>query len=417
MEKSLIRKYFLASMGFGLVMGLIFPVYANIFVSFEGKIWSVDLDRTVFTAGCVTAGLMVGFFSFLIAKGVILNTLKSIAIDLDRVAKTGDLSVRLQVESHDEVGLLVESSNDLLHRFETMVRSMAETIVTLNEEVSQLTDGASALSDAAGTLVSNSRAIGDASDSVQESMGVVTLKADTSSQHMGEIAAAVTDMSTTISSITTSVEKASENSTIAVDRTKKVLAHVEKLSRIESETGALIDMIRDIAKQTEMLAVNTGVEAARAGTAGRSFAVVAGEIRQLSTATKRTIGSIADLLSEMSDTTLQTVGDIDEVDTSIDEVHKEIKAIEEAIEKQNTDAVEIADSVDNSLVMVVSSARRMHASADLSKDISTRAAGLSHSVERTAYAEKRLTQTVSILQRVSGELYDAVQQYRVSKKG
>lgn len=384
-KKSLIQKYFISSMMFGIMMGCIFPVYAYFFVNFKS-----DLLMIWFIVGCIVAGIMVGAFSFILAKMTVLNTIKKIAHTLEEVTETSDLTMRVDVESHDEVGILVTSSNRLLETFASILGDLQINSEVSSRLLSHIDNNSSNLKDISESMIQSSSDFGSATDKLRTAMEKVTAMADTSAQDMGSIAAAVSNMSETIDKISRETEFASEKAAIAVSNSKENFLSVEKLTQIGSDTSTILESVDTIVKQTELIAVNANIEAVRAGSAGKAFAVVAGEVKTLAEETQRAVVEIGSLVNAMSKSTDLATSNMYSIDEALDEINAIIMRIKNEIVEQNRDAESIASSVDDSLIRVVSSSRRAHESATAVDTMSSHLDSIRESVQGARTAEASL---------------------------
>lgn len=406
-QKSLIRKYFISSMFFGIIMGGVFPFYAYFFVDFKSHILMIW-----FVIGCIAAGIMVGLFSFVIAKLTVLNSVKKIAHTLEGVAESRDLTRRIRIDSNDEIGILAQSSNNLLENFSVIITKLQRNSEVSTRLLHHLEQSSSNLNDISEIMVTSSKEFSSASVQLKSAMEKMTDMADISAQDMGSIAAAVTNMSQTIDKISKEAEFASEKTTTAVTDSRNSFDNVKKLEKIGSDTSAILESIDIIVKKTELIAVNANIEAVRAGSAGKAFSIVAGEVKALAEETKKSVLDIGQLINAMSESTETTTANIHSVDEALAEINAIITRIKDEIILQNVDADSISTSVDNSLVRVVSSSRRAHESAkavdNMRSDIDT----IRTSVQSARTAESSLHDILHDFEEISQELTSTIGEFK-----
>lgn len=406
-KKSLIRKYFLSSMLFGIMMGCIFPLYSLIFVEFKSTalMWG-------FIAGCIVAGILVGLFSFIIAKVTVLNSVKAISKSLQEVADNSDLTTRLSIVSADEIGLLSDNANHLLDSICEIIDKLKKQTAVIQRLLELLATSSENLDSVAITMVDQSHEFDSATKTLKESLEKVTTMSDDSSQDMGNIAAAVTSMSTTIDQISRKTLEASQIASLAVENSEENLSNIKKLEAIGQSTEAILESVDSITKQTELIAVNANIEAVRAGTAGKAFSVVAGEVKTLAEETKKAVTEIRNLIHTMSDATGKTTTNIESIDGVLTDMKKIISVIKEEITKQNVDAEMISKSVDDSLIRVVSSARRAHESSEAVSSMSNSMANIHNSVQNARNAELALNSVLHDLEHVSHDVNQSISKFK-----
>ena len=121
MSKSIIRDFFIKIHIFGFILGLIFPLYATLFVNYK-----TTTHQVIFVISAIMAGLFVGGFSYFLAKKKILKVIKDIAYSLNEIETSNDLSILINVKSDDEIGLLVDSTNRFVERINLIISNISE---------------------------------------------------------------------------------------------------------------------------------------------------------------------------------------------------------------------------------------------------------------------------------------------------
>ncbi|MCB2230839.1 methyl-accepting chemotaxis protein [bacterium] len=285
----------------------------------------------------IFCSLMVGLLSWLIAGRISrrLNSLAKVATEMSR----GDIEHELTVDSADEVGVLSGAFmqlRDYINEMATVARRISEHDLTVRVEarserdvlgrsfsvmvgnlssiIRQLTENARELSGAAGTIATTSE---------QMAKGVGEQK-----DRVGQISAAIEEMTATIVQSSTNAEDASRASQTASDTatsggdivrdtihgmqqiaevTRQSSSSIAKLASSADEIGRIVGVIDDIADQTNLLALNAAIEAARAGEQGRGFAVVADEVRKLAERTSSATAEIGQMIRGIQEQTEEAV--------------------------------------------------------------------------------------------------------------
>jgi methyl-accepting chemotaxis protein len=178
-----------------------------------------------------------------------------------------------------------------------------------------------------------------------ENAKLVTGAAEEASSNVQTAASGAEELSSSIGEISRQVAQSNDYTTKAVAETENITGRVKGLDDAAQKIGDVIGLIQDIAEQTNLLALNATIEAARAGEAGKGFAVVASEVKTLATQTAKATEEIAQQIGGMQEATGGTVTAIDGIRGIIASINENASAIAAAVEQQNAATSEIARNV------------------------------------------------------------------------
>ena len=293
-----------------------------------------------------------------------VRPLGTVAKALDEIAAgEGDLRVKLEVASKDEIGMVAEHFNVFIASLHKIISTVKKSVVSLSVTSRGLTSsmdraqGALDKINGAITIVQDqmhtqSSAVSDVSNTIQDIGSKVSslnhiIEEQTSS--VNDSVASVEQMLSNIQSVTDALSRSTaefENlarvSEIGFQKIADVQTKVMDISGKSRSMSEANDVIDNIAAQTNLLAMNAAIEAAHAGEAGRGFAVVAGEIRKLavnssaqsksiSTALKELVTSITDVV-DTSQTLSQAFGD---VRNAISVLDNELRIVRDVMDHQS----------------------------------------------------------------------------------
>ena len=221
-----------------------------------------------------------------------------------------------------------------------LIRFADDFETTVGAIVSNVSASAVQLESAAATLTRTA-------DTTQSLSSQVAGASEEASSNMQSVATATEELSASVDEIGRRVRESNRIAEAAVLQAQQTDGRIGKLSRAAQEIGDVVKLITAIAEQTNLLALNATIEAARAGEAGRGFAVVASEVKSLASQTARATDEISSHILGMQGATQESVAAIKEIGGTIGQISDIASSIASAVKQQSSATQEIARSVQN----------------------------------------------------------------------
>ena len=360
----------------------------------------------------------------------IIKPVNKISNEAKQMAETGDLNIRATVLGSDEIGQMAKSLNDMLENVAKPVKELS----SVSEKIAQGDLRNKIEIDAKGDINILINSFKTMSQNLKELIGSIKKNADTTAAATEELSASSEEVNSSMQQVSTTVqevangaqkvsksandsreaaEKTSESAkkgsdaassvnqkmTVISTSTNEGAEKIKTLGQKSNEIGKIVDTIKNISEQTNLLALNAAIEAARAGEAGRGFAVVADEVRKLAEDSGRASEQISDLITSIQK----------EISVSVDSMEKNIKSVDEGNSAVNV-ALESFKAIPELIKTVTNSLGDMAAVAE------ENAAGseeVSSSVQEVTSAMEQVSSSAQQLSAGAEELRNLVNKFKI----
>lgn len=300
---------------------------------------------------------LIGIFFVALASfilvGRFLKPLLEIIKSVDKVAN-GDLSVKVNVDSQDEIGQLGNSFNTMTERMRKLIHSVKD-IVFKTKDTSQM-------------ISASAEGIGIASTEIAKTIQDMAAGAGNQAQESSNSLETTNDLANRIENIMeklidtgSNARNMKEKNELGIssmkelrgkfdDNTKaavSVAMGIGELSQKSQSIGAIIETIKSISEKTNLLALNAAIEAARAGEEGRGFAVVADEVRKLAEQSTNATEEIQNIIQEIVNVVGKTNGTMDEAKIIVEDANKYLENTESIFNEIKASTDEVAIQVES----------------------------------------------------------------------
>lgn len=392
MRPSILKNVLLSFIGFGVVVGAAFPFFAGWFVEFnEGmKGW--------FIGSCLVAGVLMGVSNFFLLNAVLLRKLRRLADVADAIGNK-DVSHKCTLVSHDLVGTIVDSIN-------RMADNLRRTITEIAESSKQLSESSARMS---AVTVETGRCMRTQQSEIEQvaaAMNEMTATVQEAARNAEQAAGATEEAERDARNGALIATEAMGGIDALVAKIEEVARGLEELRADSDNIGVVLDVIRGIAEQTNLLALNAAIEAARAGEQGRGFAVVADEVRTLASRTQHSTEEIHKMIERLQSKTGVAV-------KAMEQTRARAQEGIEQVEKAAETLAEISGAVQSINNMNAQIASAVEQQGAVAEEINGNIVSISQSSEQTAAGAQQTASASEQLNELSRRLEGLLAGFRL----
>jgi len=397
------------------------------------SITALAVTRMVTAVFSLLAGLAAAAFigigiAIAISRAITRPLAKAVAF-AQRVA-AGDFTQQLPIHQRDEVGLLAAALNG-------MAQTLKEAVTAVQLNAAQVASSSEQISASAQKLSDGAQSQASTLEETSASMEQLTASVDQISQHalsqstavergtssMAQVQSSIEAVSGSLTEISDLTQRSVENALEGAKAVDSVVTGITRIAQSSEKIGGIVDVISDIADQTNLLALNAAIEAARAGEHGRGFAVVADEVSKLADRSASSTKEIGALIKESVKNVTEGVKiakgsqfAMEQIRAASQRVNEMIGGLAKAIEQQVAAVKELAKSLSSVSEMSQNISAATEEQTSTARQVSKAMEDVNELAQSAAASAEEMSAATVELTTMAQELHKVVGAFKIAEE-